>query len=252
MEERFTAEMFISYYVAQHGIAVEDIGVAPVCVLFWSREVLGALSDRLGAKPSEHWMYRNNPLYCASAEGHPVSLLDAPAGAPATVAMMEEMVACGARVFLGAGGAGSLQPHAPVGTILIPTTCIREEGTSGHYLNAEETVEASPRLLTIAKQACEEEGIPPLVGPHWTTDAPYRELVGKIESYRRQGVLGVDMETSAMYALGKVRTVDVCNLLVVGDELWQEWKPEFYSAKLEAAWGDLERVVYRCLAHGLA
>jgi uridine phosphorylase len=253
MEERFTPEMFLSYYTAWHGIAREDLGVAPVCVLVWSRRLVESLSERLGARPSEHWMYRsNNALYRGSVEGHPVSLLDAPVGAPGTVMMMEEMVSCGARVFLGVGLAGSLQPRAPVGTILIPTTCIREEGTSGHYLDAKETVEASPRILEIAKQACKEEGVSPVVGPHWTTDAPYRELVSKIESYRRQGVIGVDMETSAMYALGKVRKVDVCNLLAVSDELWQEWKPEFESPELEGAYGLLERVLFRCLARGLA
>ena len=49
-----------------------------------------------------------------------------------------------------------------------------------------------------------------------------RETLDKITNYHNQGVLGVDMETSAMYTLGQVRNVEVCNLLVVSDELWNK------------------------------
>jgi len=80
-----------------------------------------------------------------------------------------------------------------------------------------------------------------------TTDAPYRELISKIEAYGRQGVLGVDMETSAMYALGQVRYVDVCNLLVVSDELSHEWRPAFGQTELLQALQRAQRVVLRCL-----
>jgi purine-nucleoside phosphorylase len=52
-------------------------------------------------------------------------------------------------------------------------------------------------------------------------------MKSKIAAFRQQGVLGVDMETSAMYALGKFRGVQVCNLLVISDEVHSEWKPAF-------------------------
>lgn len=253
MGVRFTPEMFIAYYVAQRGIAKEDIGVAPVCVLAWSDRVLRNLVDRLGARRAEHWMYpESNPLYCGAAEGHPVSVLDAPIGAPGTVMMMEEMIACGARVFVGVGLAGSLQPTAPVGTILIPTDCRREEGTSAHYLRDDDIVEAAPRLVGPLRDAFERHDIRVVSGPHWTTDAPYRELVSKIEAYRRQGVVSVDMETSAMYALGKFRGVEVCNVLVVSDELWRAWKPAFRSSRLEEAAERVASVLVKCLGQGLA
>jgi len=102
------------------------------------------------------------------------------------------------------------------------------------------------------QESCQAEGVKVVPGPLWTTDAPYRELVSKIEAYRRQGVVGVDMETSAMYALGRVRGVAVCNLLVVSDELWHEWRPAFGSPELREATQRAQRVILRCAARGLA
>lgn len=252
MEERFNAQMFVRYATSRRGIAVEDLGVAPAAVISWSRSVIQSLADAVGAESSLHWLYNDRHLFfTGQVQGQRVSFAQAPIGAPGTVTMMEELVACGARLFLGLGWAGSLQPSAPVGTFLIPTACIREEGTSFHYLDDGATIAPDGQLVERLRAACRAEGAEPLCGPQWTTDAPYRELCSKIKAYARQGVLGVDMETSAMYALGQFRDVKVCNLLVVSDELWCEWRPAFGSPELEAATERARQVILRCLESDL-
>jgi hypothetical protein len=52
-----------------------------------------------------------------------------------------------------------------------------------------------------------------------------------------------------MYALGRFRGVETCNLLVVSDELWHEWRPAFGQPVLQEAAGRACRVIIRCLAH---
>ena len=250
MEERINPRMTINYFVSQQGITVEDIGVASIVVISWGRRVIQSLADTIGAQTPPHWFYNEGLLfYTGQAQGQRVSFAQAPVGAPGTVMMMEEMIACGARVFLGLGWAGSLQPSAPVGTLLIPMACIREEGTSFHYLDDEATIAPSERLAETLRTVAQSEGARIASGSLWTTDAPYRELVSKIESYGQQGVLGVDMETSAMYALGQFRGVEVCNLLVVSDELWHEWHAAFRTPELEEATECAQRVILRCLAN---
>lgn len=160
---------------------------------------------------------------------------------------MEELIACGARAFLGLRWAGNLQPAAPIGTLLIPTACRREEGTSPHYIPDEADLQPDPRLWMRLQEACQREGIPFRVGPLWTTDAPYREAIDRIERYRKEGVLGVDMETSAMFALGKFRGVAVATLLVVSDELWGPWRPAFGRPELQRAEEQAQRVLLRTL-----
>jgi len=74
MDERFTPHMFVSWYAAQRGVAVKDLGVAPVVVLSWSRRVVQSLAEDIGAQLSQHWMYEERyPLYTGEVEGHRVS-----------------------------------------------------------------------------------------------------------------------------------------------------------------------------------
>lgn len=233
---RITPQMSVDHFARVRNIRLEDVGVAPVVVISWGGGVVDALAKALDGRKPEHWFYGERMLfYTAQVSGRPVSLFQAPVGAPGTVMVMEELIASGAHTFIGLGWAGSLQPSAPVGAFLIPTSGVREEGTSPHYLDPAAPVAPHPQLVTLLQQAAEAEGQPAQCGPQWTIDAPYRELVSKIAAYQTQGVLGVDMETSAMYALGQVRGVRVCNLLVVSDELWRDWRPAFHTPELLTA-----------------
>jgi uridine phosphorylase len=229
------------------GLRVEQLGVAPVVVLAWSLRVVRSLAATVGAVLSEHWIYHErHPLYTAVAGGQRIAIAHVPVGAPGTITMMEEMIAAGARVFWGLSSAGSLQPDVPIGACIIATAALSEEGTSAHYVAAGTPLAPDPCLPGIAEQSCDAEGLAARSGPVWTTDAPYRETRAKIVAYQQRGILGVDMETSAMYALGQVRGVSVCNLLVVSDEPWREWRlggPVFDEARARAV-----NAVLRCVA----
>jgi uridine phosphorylase len=155
------------------------------------------------------------------------------------------MIACGARVFLGLGWAGSLNPAIPIGSFIVPTTCIREEGTSYHYLAKDVVVQADSQLTEILSESANELNLQVTSGPHWTTDAMYREGEEKINGYRDMGILGVDMETSSMFALGKVYDVAVSNLLVVSDSLWGEWKMSFHTDEIRNTTHRAEKVMVR-------
>jgi uridine phosphorylase len=248
MTERFTAEMFIAFQAERLGISVDALSVAPVMVVSWSPRVVRTLAKQIGAEPLPHQGEDREPgLFTGEIAGRRVSLACAPVGAPGTIAMMEEMIARGARLFLGLGLAGSLQPAAPVGSLLIPTHCVREEGTSLHYITDDEDIKPDPGLVALLSKAAHAAGEQVLAGGQWTIDAPYRELVTKIDAYRAQGVLGVDMETSAMYALGRFHGVAVCNLLVVSDELWETWRPAFGTPELRTAMERAQQLVLQLL-----
>jgi uridine phosphorylase len=204
------------------------------------------MAERIGARRSENWLYgERQPFFTGELEGKALSLVEMPVGAPGTVMIMEELIACGAKSFIGLGWAGSLQSDATVGSFFIPTSCISEEGTSAHYLIPDADLRADPKLAVALEIASSEEGVPIRKGPQWTTDAPYRELREKVKSFRDAGVLGVDMETSAMYALASFRGIRVCNLLVVSDVLDKEWQPGFGTVALKSANEIAQRVVLR-------
>lgn len=233
---RFTPAMYLDHYAKERGLRREELNVGPLVVGTWFPRVTEKLAEGAGATRNEKWPFgRGNAVYTGEATGRKVSFVTFPVGAPGTVLVMEELIAGGARCFVGLGMAGSLQPAAPIGSYLLPGECVREEGTSGHYLPPGEVVGPDPALqasLGRLLAAAGKEGRP---GPHWTTDAPYREFVWKIEKYRAAGVLGVDMETSATYALGRFYGLPVANLLVVSDEVWREWRPAFETEELRKA-----------------
>lgn len=248
---RFTPAVAVNCRLARLGLSMEDVGLAPVAVLAWGQEPILALAEGIGAQPARNWPYgEQHPIHVAEIKKRPVCLATAPVGAPATILLMEKMIACGVGTFIGLGRAGSLQPLLPVGKLILPMACICEEGTSAHYVDAQTAIRPSPRLTATIQEACQEAGVEVASGLVWTTDAPFRELASKIEAYGREGALGMDMETSAMYALGMFRGVDVCNLLVVSDELWDEWRPGFHSPELREGEERARRVILRCLAKG--
>ncbi|WDL97520.1 nucleoside phosphorylase [Alicyclobacillus sp. ALC3] len=232
---RFTPQMYMDYHVRLTGVPIEEMGVAPTVIITWFRSVFSLITSAIDGKPLTSAPFPNARSGVFGETRTPVTVIQCPIGAPGTIAVMEELIACGARRFIGVGAAGSLQPDNRVGTILIPDVCVRDEGTSRHYVPSDATVAAHPSLRNRVAQSAVGLGLSAVVGPHWTTDAIYRESVADITQHREAGVLGVDMETSAMYAVGEFRDVEVANVLAVSDELWHEWNPAFGTEILNAA-----------------
>lgn len=245
-----TPQAVVEYFTRQRGISVADLGVAPLAVITWSKTVAAELAATIGAEAAPHWLYTDRyPLYHGVHHGRRVCFLLAPVGAPGTIMLMEEMIACGARSIIGLGWMGSLQPDLHVGDIALPNRGISEEGTSGHYLEASQPRLVDPDLQAALGIAAGGQGLSPALGEVWTTDAVYRETIAKVDAFRQAGVLGVDMETAAMYAVGRYRGVAVANLLVVSDELRADWRPAFRTAELVTANRLAQQVVLDCLAN---
>jgi uridine phosphorylase len=158
-------------------------------------------------------------LYTGRYESHPVVLAGPMLGAPQAVLILEKLIACGVRRVLAFGWCGSLQPHMPIGDILVPTAAVSDEGTSRHYPLPRGALRPDGRLLADVRAVMTREDCVHHSGTVWSMDAPYRETVGKVLHHQQQGVLGVDMETSALFAVAAYRTISLAAVLVVSDEL---------------------------------
>ncbi len=211
MSEHLSADMAVEFWASQRGVSVEQVEIAPIVVGSWDLGTVKSLAGTVGAMSSPSWWWGPRfPLYNGEIGGKKVSFVNFPLGAPAC---------------------------------FIPTSCVREEGTSRHYLSSDEGLRPAQRLVRALEKARVKKGLVAYTGPLWTTDAPYREMVTTIENYRLRDILGVDMETSAMYALGVYRNVEVCNFLVVSDELWRDWRPAIGRPELVDALKKAEEVV---------
>ncbi len=156
-------------------------------------------------------------------------------GAPTAVMTLEELIAFGINNIVNVGTAGGLQQSMNVGDIVICDSAIRDEGASHHYLPDEKYASSCPELTERLCTAFESKGIQYSKGTSWTTDAPYRETIEELRQYRAEGVATVEMETSALLAVGAYRGVSVSAVFVISDVLSEEdWNQGYHSEeKLE-------------------
>jgi len=181
-----------------------------------------------------HTLYLSK-VFTGSCGGTPIALAGPMLGAPQTVLVLEKMIALGASKFIAAGWCGSLRNDVQIADIVLPSGAISEEGTSRHYPG----VECSPssELFHELKSALSSAGRTIHQGTVWTTDAPFRETFAKIKAFQSQGILAVDMETSALFSVSRFRGVDLAVVLVVSDDLsglkWTHGfkNPAFHEAR---------------------
>jgi uridine phosphorylase len=174
--------------------------------------------------------------YLVSCNDSRILVLKVPGfGAPTAVMSLEELIAFGIKKFVSLGAAGGLQQNMNVGDIVICDRAIRDEGTSFHYLPVEKYAFSCPELTENLCRAFERKTIPYSKGSSWTTDAPYRETIEELRQYCADGVATVEMEASALFAVGAYRGVSVCSIFAISDILSEEdWNQGYHSEeKLE-------------------
>ena len=104
---------------------------------------------------------------------------------------------------------------------MIIDRALRDEGASYHYAPPSEFAEATPELAAAAAEALATLNQRCVVGPSWTTDAPFRETSEAIEAARAKGILAVEMEAAALYTFARVRGVRVLCLAHVTNTMGQ-------------------------------
>src|SRR5262249_48787239 len=71
-----------------------------------------------------------HPVYRVEWEGRPVAVFHPGVGAPIASMFLEEIIQTGCRNFVAVGGGGGLVPELTVGHVVVPTSAVRDEGTS--------------------------------------------------------------------------------------------------------------------------
>lgn len=190
-------------------------------VLCFFNEVLQALFGEGRGQIIKHMTSEigPNPVYHLEHEGGDVGVVHPGVGAPLCGALLEELIAMGAEQFIACGGAGVLDGAIGVGQVVIPTSAVRDEGTSYHYLPPSREVKPSERAVTAIETVLMRHRIPYRKGKTWTSDAIYRETPHKVARRRAEGCLTVEMEAAAFFAIAQFRKVTFGQLLYGGDDV---------------------------------
>ncbi len=168
--------------------------------------------------------------------GHPgVGIGDFGVGAPVAAIKMEELISWGVQQFISIGTAGSLQAKAKIGDIVVCEKAIRDEGTSHHYLPRTKYIHAPRRMTNKLQHQLKKAEIPFLIGSTWTTDSFYRQTAEEVIHYQKEGVITVEMEAAALFAVAHFYQVDLGAMFTISDShadlVWQPHLEDERTAK---------------------
>lgn len=214
-----TPKLFLDEFLTHQGITPDQLVIPPRAALAFQNECLSHLINLSKAKPFGDWLFpiSEASIYQGNYQGKAILISKIPSSAPNAIAFVECLVSLGVNRIIATGAAGSINPKAQAGSMVIPTQAIREEGTSYCYYESAIDVHASKLLVKLLGESASRNHVPVLRGSTWTTDGVFRETISKMKQYSSQGVLTVEMEMSALFAIAMFRKIDLAGLLVISD-----------------------------------
>lgn len=176
-------------------------------------------------------------------KGIKVSATSTGIGCPSAAIAVEELANIGATHFIRVGSTGALQPDIKTGDIIVNTASMRNDGTTRFYVDDGFPAVAdhflTHALIEAAVALRQERGYGLHVGLNASDDAFYGETPAFIERLSKQGLLNVEMESSAIFTIAHLRKLHagmVCGVsgnLVTADVVYEE-----ENTRLIQAWED--------------
>ncbi|MBB63533.1 MAG: purine-nucleoside phosphorylase [Waddliaceae bacterium] len=149
-------------------------------------------------------------------------------GAAYNAAKLEALFAWGVQRCISMGTAGALQKHLQVGDLILCDRAVRDEGVSQHYIAPGRYADSCPKMLETLSSAFEELKYPCHQGVSRTLDTFYRQTASDILQLQKEGVLSVEMEAAALFAVGEHLGMSVGAMFTISDSLADlSWDPYF-------------------------
>lgn len=170
-----------------------------------------------------------------------IAFVQAPLGGAAAVQIMEQLIAGGVKEIIAAGCCGSLVEDTE-GSFFVPTTALRQEGTSYHYLLPSREIELDPVPIKAICRVLENAELNYKLCKTWTTDGFYRETKEMVQYRKSEGYSIVEMECASMAACAKMRGVLFGQVLFTADSLadvnahdTRNWGNNFFATAMKIA-----------------
>ena len=175
--------------------------------------------------------HREFTTYTGYLDGEKVSVTSTGIGGPSAAIAMEELVRCGAEVFIRVGTCGGIRTDVKSGDLVIATGAVRMEGTSREYAPIEFPAVADYHIVQKLEAAAKANGYPCHIGVVQCKDSFYGqhepekmpvgyELINKWNAWKMMGCLASEMESAALFIVaGKLRVrAGSCFLVVANQE----------------------------------
>ncbi|MBQ9165554.1 MAG: nucleoside phosphorylase [Oscillospiraceae bacterium] len=151
---------------------------------------------------------------CGTYQGVRVLAMSTGIGGTSMGIAVEELAHIGIKAAIRIGSAGSYQPGIGLGELIIASGAVRDDGTSKAYIPVAFPAVADPELLSCVIAAAKEQKSISHVGLVRSHDSFYTDQEDEICAYwSKFGILGADMETSALYTIAHLRGIKAASIL---------------------------------------
>jgi uridine phosphorylase len=219
----------LEYYSEKEAIIepskfIERMDVTEICIIPLYRHIIYPLNEKGYLEKiteRESSVVPNITLYKLDYEDSScsVSLLSPSLGAPFAAGNLEIAIALGCTKFLVINSCGVLDNEIERNQLIIPSSAIRDEGTSYHYIPPSREIEVDRNIVSKIHKYLSTKGIKNLIGKTWTTDGFFREIPSKIRARKAEGAITVEMGAAACLAVAKFRKVKLGFILIAGDDV---------------------------------
>ncbi|EID0058885.1 nucleoside phosphorylase [Vibrio vulnificus] len=157
---------------------------------------------------------REYRLFNGEFQGKAITVCSTGIGAPSMIIAVEELKQCGAKYVIRVGSAGAMQPNIALGELIVAEGAVRDEGGSKAYIDVAYPAYASFSLLKGLDGYLQMQTVPYHMGVVRSHDSFYTDDEETLCQYwNKKGILGADMETSALFTVGRLRGLHVASVL---------------------------------------
>lgn len=161
---------------------------------------------------------RNMLGFTGTFKGQPVSIMGSGMGMPSISIYAHELFDFyGVSQIIRVGTCGGLVDDMQVGELVLADSADTDSAMIGHYPGAAGTIAADPVLLQRVYSEARARGLDIRTGKVFATDWFYHPDAGFIDRLQASGVLAIDMESAALYALARQQGKRALTILAVSD-----------------------------------
>ena len=215
----FTPENLLREARRQKGLAIST--VPAICILDPDGDLVDHLHAAGRARRHPTWACYHTTLDTFVHEEIEYGIIGRVVGAPFAVLVAEELFASGCELLISITSAGQIFSLERPPYVVLIEKALRDEGTSYHYLPPSPYSNLHPELREVICAAWDNTYVPLNVGASWTTDAPFRETEEMIAVCRKHGILAVEMEAAALYALASAKPYEIVCFAHVTNQMGQ-------------------------------
>ena len=151
---------------------------------------------------------------CGMYEGMPVIACSTGIGGSSASIAIEELHNLGVDAMIRIGSCGALQKGIGLGDLIFAEGAVRDEGTSRAYADIRFPAVPNHRLLEECIRKAKEMNWAYHTGIVHSHESFYIDTNAEEEAmWSRYGVLGADMETAALFTVGRLRGIRTASIL---------------------------------------